>query len=65
MQLVLVVPDEGELFFIHARLQLQAGVLSKRRDNETEDEGDAHKHSRKHDLKPTQDKAPFTTGTNI
>lgn len=44
------VPDEGDLVLVHPGLQLQAGILSKRRDNETEDERDADEHSRKDDL---------------
>uniref|UniRef100_A0A0E9QLY8 Uncharacterized protein n=1 Tax=Anguilla anguilla TaxID=7936 RepID=A0A0E9QLY8_ANGAN len=33
-------------------MQGQAGVFSKRRNDQTEDQGDAHKYSREHDLKP-------------
>lgn len=44
------VPEEGELLLIHAGLQSETRILSKRRDNETENQGDAHEHSRKNDL---------------
>lgn len=44
------VPEEGELLLVHAGLQSETRILSKRRDNETEDKSDAHEHSRKHDL---------------
>lgn len=35
------LPDEGHLVLIHPGVQLQAGVLSKGRDDEAEDESDA------------------------
>lgn len=44
-------PDEGELFSVHARVQGQTRVFSKRRNDETEDQSDANKHGRKDDLK--------------
>lgn len=40
------VPDEGDLILVHPGLQLQTGIFSKWRDDETEDQGDADKHSR-------------------
>lgn len=48
------LPEEGELISIHPGLQLQRGVLPKRGDNESEEQGDAHKHSWENDLQTTQ-----------
>ena len=45
-----VVPNESDLLLVHPRLQLQTGILSKRWNNETEDEGNADKDGRKDDL---------------
>lgn len=45
------LPDEGDLVLVHPGLQLQTGILSKRRNDETEDQCDADKHSRKNNLK--------------
>lgn len=44
------IPDEGDLVLIHPGLQLQAGIFSKWRDDETEDQSDAYEHSRKNNL---------------
>lgn len=44
------VPDEGDLVLVHPGLQLQTGVFTKRGDDETEDQSDAHEHSRKNNL---------------
>lgn len=44
------VPDEGDLVLVHPGLQLQAGIFSKRGDNEAEDQSDAHEHSGENDL---------------
>ncbi len=44
------VPDEGDLVLVHPGLQLQTGIFSKRRDDETEDQSDAHEHGRKNNL---------------
>lgn len=44
------VPDEGDLVLVHPGLQFQTGILSKRWDDETEDQGDADEDSRKDDL---------------
>lgn len=44
------VPEEGHLFLVHPGLQLQAGVLPERRDDEAEDQGDADEHGRKDNL---------------
>lgn len=44
------LPDEGHLVLVHPGLQLQAGVLPERRDDEAEDQSDAHKDRRQHNL---------------
>lgn len=46
-----VSPDEGKLFSIHAGIQRQTGVLSKRRNNQTEHQGNANKDGWKNNLK--------------
>lgn len=45
------LPEEGVLFSVHPGLQLQCGVLSKRRHNEAEEQSDQHEHSRQDNLK--------------
>lgn len=45
------LPEEGELFSIHPRLQLQCRILPKRGHNEAEEQSDQHKHSRQDNLK--------------
>lgn len=50
MSMKVSLPDEGKLFSIHARIQSQAGVLSKWRNDQAEHQGDAHKHCRKNNL---------------
>ena len=49
------LPDEGDLLLVHPGLQLQAGVLPKGRHDQAEHQGDAHKHSREHDLAGEED----------
>lgn len=44
-------PDEGKLLLIHAGIQSKTGVLSKRRNDQAEHQGNAHKHCREDDLK--------------
>lgn len=46
-----ILPDEGKLFSIHAGIKSQTGVLSKWRDDQTEHQGDTHKHRRQNNLK--------------
>lgn len=46
-----ISPDEGELFSIHAGIQSQTGVLSKRRNNQAEHQSNAHKHRGENNLK--------------
>lgn len=45
------LPEEGELFPVHPGLQLQGGILPKGRNDEAEQQGDQHEHSRQHNLK--------------
>ena len=39
------IPDKRVLLIVHPGLKFQAGVLAKRRHNQTEHQGDADKHS--------------------
>lgn len=43
-------PEEGDLRAVHSRAELQGWVLAKRRHNEAEEQGQAHKEGRQHDL---------------
>lgn len=44
------LPEEGDLRAIHSRAELKGWVLAKRRHNEAEEQGQAHKEGRQHDL---------------
>lgn len=45
------LPEEGVLFSVHPRLQLQCRILPKRGHDEAEEQSDQHKHSRQDNLK--------------
>lgn len=45
------LPEEGELVSIHPWLELQGGVLPKRRYDEAEEQSDQDEHSRQDNLK--------------
>lgn len=43
-------PEEGDLRAVHSRAEPQGWVLAKRRHDEAEEQGQAHKEGRQHDL---------------
>lgn len=45
------LPEEGVLFSVHPGLQLQRGILPKRRHDEAEEQSDQHEHSWQDNLK--------------
>lgn len=45
------LPEEGVLFSVHPRLQLQCRILPKRGHNEAEEQSDQHKQSWQDNLK--------------
>jgi len=49
-QMAEFLPEEGVLFSVHPGLQLEGGVLPKRRSNEAEEQRDQHEQSRQNNL---------------